>query len=107
MWARMFAISAGVTMNILLAVLIFWGLNYVSGKYLRQMTEVGYVVHGSVADRMGIEPGDRIISVNGKPVSPWDEIVYLTYIENLGSDITPFLPFLVADQSTPTPQPLT
>ena len=88
MWARMFVISAGVFMNILLAILIFWGINFAYGKYLRQTTEVGFVNEGSVADRATIRPGDRITAINGQPVTHWDELLSLAYIENLGSDIT-------------------
>ncbi|MEK9138467.1 MAG: site-2 protease family protein, partial [Bacteroidota bacterium] len=32
MWQRMIVISAGVLMNILLAVFIFWGINYTQGR---------------------------------------------------------------------------
>ncbi len=88
MWARMFVISAGVAMNILLAILIFWGINFIYGKALRQTTEVGHVVKGSTAERADIRPGDRIISINAKRVTHWDEILSLAYVENLGSDLT-------------------
>lgn len=87
MTARMFVISAGVIMNILLAVLVFWGLHFERGKYLKETTEVGYVIQGSVADKVGLRGGDRIVTVNGKSVTHWDEIANLIYIDNLGSDI--------------------
>lgn len=88
MWARVFVISAGVVMNILLAILIFWGINFIYGKYQRQTTEVGHVIKGSVADRATILPGDRITAINGISITHWDEILSLAYIENLGSDVT-------------------
>lgn len=87
MWARMFVISAGVVMNILLAILIFWGINFAYGKYLWQTTEVGSVIEGSVADRATIRPGDRITTINGKPVTHWQEVLNIAYVENLGSDV--------------------
>src|SRR4030042_6568318 len=40
-WQRMFVISAGVIMNLLLAELIFWGINYTQGKIVRETTEIG------------------------------------------------------------------
>lgn len=87
MSARMFVISAGVLMNVLLAVLIFWGINFAYGKFLRQTTEVGFVIEGSVAETAGIRPGDRITAINGKSVTHWDEVLSVAYIENIGSDI--------------------
>jgi len=87
MSARMFVISAGVIMNLLLAILIFWGLHFDRGRYLKETTEIGYVVQGSVADKAGLQVGDKIVTVNGKPITHWDEIASLIYLDNLGSDI--------------------
>jgi regulator of sigma E protease len=86
--ARMFVISAGVIMNILLAVGIFWGIHYSVGRDLKETTEIGYVIDGSAADKSGLRVGDRIIAVNGKQVTHWDEIFSLMYIDNLGNDVT-------------------
>ena len=88
MWARMVVISAGVIMNILLAIAIFWGINYAQGKYVKETTEIGYVVEGSPADKAGLLTGDQILSINGKSVSHWDEVQSLMYIQNLGDDIS-------------------
>lgn len=74
LWARVFVISAGVIMNVLLAVAIFWSINYVQGKYLRATTEVGYVMPGSVAEKVGFQRGDRIISIDGQAVTHWEVI---------------------------------
>ncbi len=38
---------------------------------------IGQVVSGSVAERAGLRPGDRILSANGKPVISWDALVEL------------------------------
>lgn len=86
--ARMFVISAGVMMNVILAILIFWGINFVYGKYLRQTTEIGFISHGSAAEKLGFEPGDRVVSIDGKPVTHWDEILSLAYLNNIASDIS-------------------
>ena len=87
-WQRMIVISAGVIMNLLLAVAIFWGINYTQGKSVRQTTEVGYVVDNSEAARGGLLVGDKIAQINGATVSHWDQILNLVYIKNMGSDIT-------------------
>ncbi len=88
MSARMFVISAGVIMNILLAIGIFWGIHYSVGRDLKETNEIGYVIEGSAADKSGLRVGDKIIAVNGKQVAHWDEILSLMYIENLGNDVT-------------------
>ncbi len=86
-WQRMLVISGGVVMNILLAVAIFWGIDYVQGKVVRDTTEIGSVLEGSVAARAGLQRGDRILAVNGTMVSDWDAILNGVYIDNAGDDI--------------------
>lgn len=88
LWARALVISAGVIMNVLLAVAIFWGINYAQGKYLRATTEIGYVVPKSAADKVGLLPGDKILTINGTTVTHWDAIQSLLYVENTAHAIT-------------------
>ncbi len=87
-WARMLVISSGVIMNVLLAVCIFWGINYTHGKLIQETTEIGYVVTGSPAENAGLQVGDKVLSVNNRSVTYWDEIENLIYIDNFGKDIT-------------------
>lgn len=87
-WERMFVISAGVIMNVLLAVLIFWGINFTHGRLIKETTVVGHVVAGSPASRAGFQRGDNIVAVNGHTVTYWDEIQTLIYVENFGKDVT-------------------
>ncbi len=88
MWARITVISAGVIMNILLAVLIFTFVHYVRGKDVIDTTEIGYVREGSPAEGAGLRPGDRFISVNDHAVSNWEEVQQQVYIENMGADLS-------------------
>jgi regulator of sigma E protease len=87
-WARMLVISAGVIMNIFLAIAIFWGTNYSRGKVIDETTEVGYVVAGSVAEKAGLQTGDNVVSIDGKNVASWDEIQSYLYGEHAGDDIS-------------------
>src|SRR5512143_40246 len=48
-WQRVIVISAGVIMNILLALAIFWGINLFKGKQFYAVTEIGYVAANSPA----------------------------------------------------------
>jgi regulator of sigma E protease len=86
-WQRMIVIAGGVVMNILLAVAIFWGINYVQGKVVRETTEIGTVLEGSAAARAGLQRGDRVLSLNGTNVSDWDAILNGVYIDHSGEDI--------------------
>ena len=86
-WQRMIVISAGVIMNILLAILIFWGINYFQPRLIRETTQIGYVVEKSPADDAGLREGDRILAVNGQPVQNWEEILNGIYLEAAGSDV--------------------
>ncbi len=36
---------------------------------------VGAVVAGSVAERAGLKPGDRVLAADGKPIMNWEELV--------------------------------
>ncbi|MBI4428680.1 MAG: RIP metalloprotease RseP [Ignavibacteriales bacterium] len=87
-WQRMIVISAGVIMNILLAIFIFWGIIYYQGKLTRPITEIGYVVPESPAAKAGLKSGDKIISVNSHDVTRWEEIESIIYAEALGNDLT-------------------
>jgi len=86
-WQRMLVISAGVVMNLLLAILIFWGINYTQGKIVRETTDIGYVAAGSPAAAAGMQVDDRILQINGKAVNQWDRIAQLLYVEDANQDI--------------------
>ena len=86
-WSRIFVISAGVVMNVLLAIVIFWSLHYINGSYVAETTEIGSVSEGSAFEKAGLLAGDKILSINNKNVKSWDEVQNLIYLENLGNDI--------------------
>jgi regulator of sigma E protease len=87
MWQRILVISAGVIMNVLLAVAIFSMIHSIRGKDSMETTEVGYVHEGTAAWEAGMRGGDRILSVNGAPVSTWEDLQQQVYIENMGRDL--------------------
>ncbi|WP_297020894.1 RIP metalloprotease RseP [uncultured Dialister sp.] len=74
-WARLLVISAGSIFNVLLAIVIFWGAFMISGyQTFPDEPVVGAVLKGTSADKEGISPGDRILSVDGKAVGTWTDI---------------------------------
>lgn len=86
-WQRMFVITAGVIMNTLLAFAVFYTINLVQGKTRIETNTIGYVSQNSVASKFGIQPGDKIVSINGKPVTYWDEVRASIFIEAMGEDV--------------------
>ena len=86
-WQRMIVISAGVIMNLLLAVFIFWGIIFHQGKTIRPITEIGYIVPNSPAAKAGLHIGDKILSINNHPMKQWDEIESRLYTESVTSDL--------------------
>ena len=78
-WKRMVVILAGVTMNALFAWAVFAFLAYKNGKQIDPVTTVGRVVAESVPPSARalnqIQPGTRILSINGDSVKSWDEVV--------------------------------
>ncbi|HYM21050.1 MAG TPA: RIP metalloprotease RseP [Candidatus Kapabacteria bacterium] len=85
-WKKSIVICAGVTLNFLLAGAIFIGLKYSEGKIIWNTTTVGYVAQQSVSAKLGIVPGDKIVSIDGKPMTNWQDVDIEATIGHLGRD---------------------
>lgn len=72
--AKVFVISAGVIMNVLLAIALFWSLSYSNGREYQATTTLGVLPSDGVAYNAGLRPGDKITAVNGQAVKYFDEI---------------------------------
>ena len=73
--SRMLVILAGSLMNIFLPVLIFFGLFLSFGMDVPENKPVlGQIIEGYPAEQSGLKEGDRILSINGKPVHEWLDI---------------------------------
>ena len=87
--SRMLVILAGSLMNILLPVLIFFGLFLAFGMDVPENKPVlGQIIEGYPAEQSGLKEGDRILSINGKPVHEWLDI--RKNIANSGMQPIPF-----------------
>ncbi len=74
-WIQMGVMSAGVVMNILLAFILFTGVIMKTG--LPEVSDepvVAQVLEGMPAEEIGLQPGDRIISIDGQAISSWMEL---------------------------------
>jgi regulator of sigma E protease len=86
-YQRMLVITAGVIMNTILAFLIFYTIALVQGKSRMETTTIGYVTKNSIAEKSGLLPGDKIISVNGNPIIYWDQVRTDVFIEAMGENL--------------------
>jgi regulator of sigma E protease len=76
-WVRVLIAIAGPAMNIVLAFAIFWGIFWFVGiptpTYLRQVPNV-VAVPRAAAGVSDIQPGDRVLEVNGAETPTWDKV---------------------------------
>mgnify|MGYP003565093815 CR=1 FL=1 len=70
---RMLIVAAGPVFNILLAIVIFFGIFWTAGKFI-MMPSIGSVKAGSPAAAAGLRNGDLITMINGTPIMSWDEM---------------------------------
>jgi regulator of sigma E protease len=76
-WHRFLIAIAGPVMNILLAIVLLTGVymvHYEHPAYLDQAAVVGWVQHGSPAEKQGIQPGDRIVQIDGVENPTWEQV---------------------------------
>ena len=76
-WARIIVCFAGGFCNILLAFILYTVIFY-EGKQVpedMQTTVIGWVAPGSVADKIGIIPGDKIVSINSERIKDWQGLL--------------------------------
>ncbi len=74
-WQRFIVMIAGVTMNVLLAMIIYSGIRYVSGESYMANDDVkwGYVFNDT-AKAMGFQDGDKVVSIDGEQIDDVNDI---------------------------------
>lgn len=87
-WQKIIVISAGVTMNLLLAILVFWGTFFFHGQAVTKTTSIGYVEPHSIADSLGFQLNDKIIAINNKPVNNWEDVTKDIYLSLMGQNLS-------------------
>lgn len=72
-WKRALIVVAGPVTNFLFAILILAGFAWLAGTPVTPPV-AGAVMEGSAAEAAGIRPGDRILSIDGRPMELFMDI---------------------------------
>ncbi|HEY6456578.1 MAG TPA: RIP metalloprotease RseP [Steroidobacteraceae bacterium] len=74
-WQRILVLLAGPGFNLLFAILVLWGMRWVSGiNDVKPI--VGEVQPASVAARSGLSRGDEILAIGDKPVPDSRDVMF-------------------------------
>jgi len=75
-WQRLIVMLGGITVNIVLGILIFWILTVKYGEVYTPISSVQYgIVPGTIGKHMGLQAGDKIVAINGKPVEHFEDLI--------------------------------
>ncbi|HEY9559364.1 MAG TPA: RIP metalloprotease RseP [Anseongella sp.] len=75
-WQRLIVMLAGVFVNVILGIAVFWMLTLKYGETYLPASEVKYgIVAHDAAQGIGLETGDKIIAVNGEPLENFDDLL--------------------------------
>jgi len=75
-WQRLIIMLGGVTVNFILAFIIYIGMTFYYGEQYIANSEAknGIWITNPVIEKIGLKTGDKIIAVDGKPVEKFDDI---------------------------------
>ncbi len=75
-WQRLIIMLGGVTVNFILAFIIYIGMAFAYGEMYLNNSELkdGIAVTSSVGEELGLKTGDKIIAVDGEKITHFDEI---------------------------------
>ena len=75
-WQRLIVMLAGVFVNVVLGIAVFWMLTLKYGETYLPASEVkhGIVAH-EVAQGIGLQTGDKILAINGEPLERFEDLL--------------------------------
>lgn len=73
-WKRFLILANGSIMNIVLAVLLTAVFLYGHGTTDMSVAKIGTLIPGLPAQTAGLMPGDKILDINGSPVTNWRDM---------------------------------
>src|SRR5690606_11188704 len=76
-WQRLIVMLGGIIVNVIVGIIIFIGISYITGKEYVTKEEVNkYGIYAStLAQEIGFQTGDRIVAINGKDFESFDEAI--------------------------------
>jgi regulator of sigma E protease len=89
-WERFQVLIAGPAMNLALAVVLMAVILYQGAErmaYEDKPVVVGVVEQGSEAEKVGLQHGDRIVSVNSRQVGSWEQF-YMELSSKTDQEVT-------------------
>ena len=82
--SRIAVVTAGAIMNFVLAIIVF---SIVSFNIGMPTTTISETIKGSPAEKIGIQKGDEILSINNQETKNWDSIVDKISKSNLNEEL--------------------
>ena len=84
-WRRMAIVVAGPIANLLLAVLVYWGLFWHGTEELKPI--LGTPVAASPAAGAGVENGERVLKVGNEMVQTWQDMHWALIRQAVNQDV--------------------
>lgn len=81
--ARMAIISAGVVMNLIFGLLCFTYIYFLRGKE-ETSPVIGSVIAARPAYEAGLQAGDRVLRIDGKPIETYDDLFHASIFSGEG-----------------------
>ena len=80
LFQKIWVLSAGVIMNTVLAVIVFSLLGYYNGTPITNDEPIVFELQENMpAEKAGVLPGDRIISINSEGISTWSDMTKIIH----------------------------
>jgi regulator of sigma E protease len=74
-WQRLIVMLGGIIVNVIVGILIFVVLSYKNGNTYLAAKDARYgIVAYDLAKSIGLQTGDKIVKVNGRPITDFNEI---------------------------------
>lgn len=80
-YKKLIIVLAGVLNNFILGFVVLFIMALCYGSYTTEPV-IGTVSDDSASEKAGIEVGDKIVSINGKRVSTWDDVTLTLTLAN-------------------------
>ena len=80
-YKKLIIVLAGVINNFILAFVILFFIALINGSFTTKPI-IGVITEGSASEKAGIELGDKILKVNDKKVSSWDDVTLELTLSN-------------------------